>query len=96
MVQVTLTAGGMAFDTETITVPAGSSIEMTFVNRDDGVPHNFALYTDSSAAVKLFSGEIVTGPKTVTYNFTAPTEKGRFFFRCDMHPTMMYGTFITT
>jgi plastocyanin len=96
MVQVTLTAEGMAFDSKEITVPAGSPVEMTFHNRDTGIPHNFALYTDASATTKVFAGEIVTGPKTVTYTFTAPSEKGRFFFRCDVHPTMMTGAFVTT
>ena len=42
---------------------------MTFVNNDAGVPHNFALYTNSSANQKIFAGDIVTGVKTVTYYF---------------------------
>jgi plastocyanin len=96
MVAVRLTAEGMAFDTKEITVPAGSPVEMTFDNRDTGIPHNFALYTDASAATKIFAGGVVTGPKTVMYTFTAPAEKGRFFFRCDVHPTMMTGAFVTT
>ncbi len=95
MVAITLAAEGMAFDRKEITVPAGSPVEMTFENRDAGIPHNFALYTDASAATKIFSGEVITGPKTVKYTFTAPAEKGRFFFRCDVHPTMMTGTFVT-
>ncbi|MEN6519277.1 MAG: plastocyanin/azurin family copper-binding protein [Methanospirillum sp.] len=96
MVAITLTAEGMAFDTKEITVPAGSPVEMTFENRDTGVPHNFALYRDSSAAEKFFAGEVITGPKAVTYTFTAPSGKGRFFFRCDVHPKMMTGAFVTT
>jgi plastocyanin len=96
MVQVRLAAEGMAFDTKEITVPAGSPVEMTFENRDPGIPHNFALYRDATAAERFFAGEVVTGPKTVTYTFTAPAEKGRFFFRCDVHPKMMTGAFITT
>lgn len=96
MVALRLKAEGMAFDQAEIRVPAGSPVELTFENRDTGVPHNFALYRDSSAKEKFFAGEIVNGPKTVTYTFTAPGERGRFFFRCDVHPTMMTGTFITT
>ncbi len=96
MVQITLIAEGMAFDRAEIAVPAGSPVEMTFDNRDSGIPHNFSLYTDTSATTKVFTGEIITGPKTVTYTFTAPAEKGRLFFRCDVHPTMMTGVFVTT
>lgn len=96
MVAISLTAEGMAFDKKEIIVQAGSPVEMTFNNRDTGIPHNFALYRDSSATEKFFAGEIVTGPKEVMYSFTAPAEKGRFFFRCDVHPKMMTGAFVTT
>ncbi len=93
-VPVTLTAKNMAFDTRTITVPAGSAVVMTFVNSDPGIPHNFALYTDGSAGNTIFGGEIVTGVKTVTYAFTAPAVPGTYFFRCDVHPETMTGTFV--
>jgi plastocyanin len=84
------------FDTTRITVPAGSTVVMTFINNDAGIPHNFALYTDSSATSKIFAGDFVTGVKTVTYNFTAPSTPGNYFFRCDVHPEMMFGTFVVT
>jgi plastocyanin len=96
MVTLTLTAEGMAFDRKEISVPAGSPVEMTFENRDSGVPHNFALYRDASTKEAFFRGEVIEGPKTATYSFTAPSEKGRFFFRCDVHPQMMTGAFVTT
>jgi plastocyanin len=95
-VPVTLTARNIAFDTTKITVPAGSTVVMTFINNDANIPHNFALYTDSSASKKIFAGDIVTGVKTVTYTFTAPTTPGNYFFRCDVHPEMMTGTFVVT
>ncbi len=94
--QVTLTAKNVAFDKNTITVPAGSKVTMTFVNNDSGVPHNFALYTDSSAATSIFKGTVVTGPSTTTYTFTAPGTAGTYFFRCDVHPETMTGSFIVT
>jgi plastocyanin len=96
MVTIELVAQKMAFAPKELTVRAGSPVEMTFENRDEGTPHNFALYRDASAAESFYRGEVVTGPKTVTYRFAAPSEKGRFFFRCDVHPTMMTGTFVTT
>ena len=91
---ITLTAQNIAFNTNTITVPAGATVTMTFVNNDSGVPHNFALYTDNTATKKIFVGDLVTGVKTVTYTFTAPTTPGNYFFRCDIHPEIMTGTFV--
>jgi plastocyanin len=95
-VQVTLTAQHIAFDKSTITVPAGSRVVMTFMNLDAGVPHNFALYTDSHATTRIFVGDFVTGVKTVTYSFNAPSLPGTYFFRCDVHPEMMTGNFVVT
>jgi glucose/arabinose dehydrogenase/plastocyanin len=95
-VPVSLTAKNIAFDKNTISVPAGSTVVMTFVNNDAGVPHNFSLYTNSQAATPLFVGQIITGVQTTTYTFTAPSAPGSYYFRCDVHPEMMTGTFVTT
>jgi glucose/arabinose dehydrogenase/plastocyanin len=94
--QVLLTVRNLAFDTDRITVPAGSNVVMTFTNNDANIPHNFALYTDKTAATKIFAGDLVTGVRTVAYTFTAPSVPGNYFFRCDMHPELMTGTFVVT
>jgi plastocyanin len=39
-------------------------------------------------------GGMTTGVSTVTYTFDAPTTPGTYFFRCDVHPTTMTGSFI--
>jgi cytochrome c oxidase subunit II len=91
---IDLVATGLAFNLSTITVPAGAQITIHFDNRDSGIPHNFAVYTDASAAKSIFIGQIISGPATVTYTFTAPASPGSYFFRCDVHPTMMVGTLV--
>jgi plastocyanin len=94
-VTINLVAKGMAFDTKTITVPAGAAVTINF-NNQDTVPHNFSLFTDSTATPPaLFQGQIVKAA-TITYTFTAPTTPGTYFFRCDIHPTIMTGSFIVT
>jgi len=91
---VDLVAEGVAFDQDTITVPPGATVTVNFDNRDGGIPHNFAVYTDSSASQVIFQGETITGPATTTYTFTAPEQAGTYFFRCDVHPTTMTGQFV--
>lgn len=91
-VTINLIAQNISFDKSTITVPAGASVTINFDNKDS-IPHNFALYTDSSARTSIFVGQIITST-TTTYKFTAPTTPGNYFFRCDVHPTSMTGTFV--
>ena len=93
-VTISLIAKNISFNMSTITVSAGASVTINF-NNQDSVPHNFSLFTNSSAnPPALFQGQVVSGPGTATYTFTAPTTPGTYFFRCDIHPTMMTGSFI--
>ncbi len=87
-------AQNIAFNMSTITVKAGAPVTVNFNNMDSGIPHNFAVYTNSAATQSIFVGQVVTGPATMTYNFTAPATPGTYFFRCDIHPTIMTGQFI--
>ena len=90
---VPLEASGIAFDTAEIPVRSGGKVEVQFQNQDAGVPHNFSVYTDDSATQPIFQGPIVTGPGAATYSFDPPPP-GEYFFRCDVHPVQMTGTFI--
>ena len=95
-ITINLAAQNMAFDKNSITVTTGAAVTLIFNNKDT-IPHNFALYTNSSATPPaIFVGQTVTGPTTVTYTFTAPSTPGTYFFRCDVHPTSMTGSFIVT
>lgn len=93
-VTVDLVAKNIAFDKSTITVPAGAQVVVQFDNRDSGIPHNFAVYQSSAASKVIFKGRIITGPRSITYRFTAPSRPGTYFFRCDVHPSVMTGRFV--
>ncbi|KAF5035146.1 MAG: cupredoxin domain-containing protein [Methanoculleus sp.] len=93
-VTIGLTAHNIAFNVSTITVPAGAKVTVDFDNEDSGIPHNFAVYTNSAATEKIFVGDIITGPAKTTYTFTAPSKPGTYYFRCDVHPEQMNGNFI--
>jgi Copper binding proteins, plastocyanin/azurin family. len=86
-------AANVAFDTNCLAVAAGKPFKIVLDNQDAGVPHNVAIYTDSSASTALFTGDLVTGPKSFTYKVAA-LDPGTYVFRCDVHPTTMTGTFI--
>jgi len=91
---ITVTAAGMAFDTNSITVSAGAHVTITFINNDSGIRHNVSFYTSAAATTVINIGGMTTGVSTLTYTFDAPTTPGTYFFRCDVHPTTMTGEFI--
>jgi plastocyanin len=95
-VTVNLTARSLAFDLQTITVTAGSRVTLHFVNADTGMQHNVAIYTTAVPPDVVFRGEVITGPSTADYTFTAPLTTGEYVFTCDVHPDRMYGKFLVT
>lgn len=86
----TVTSADMAFETETITVAAGEAFTVALINQDS-MPHNIAIYADSSKSEKLFEGEMVTDG-TIVYDIEA-LDAGEYFFDCSLHPEMT-GTLI--
>ncbi len=91
--ELAIDAQGMAFSTDCLAAPAGKPFTIAFDNRDAGVPHNVSIFTDESASTALFTGDLVSGPKAITYRVDA-LDPGTYFFRCDVHPTTMTGTFV--
>ena len=81
-----ISAQGLAFNTRSITVPAGSRVTVTFQNNDNLVPHDFGV---SIAGVP--HTETCSGPCTRSITFTAP--RGTYSFQCSLHPDML-GTFV--
>jgi len=82
---VTIGAEGIAYDTSTLTVPAGKPFTLAFDNRDAGIPHNVAIHDGSGT--ELFKGEIITGPKVIVYQVPA-LPAGTYTFVCSVHPNM--------
>jgi len=93
-VTIGLMAQNFAFNTSTITVPAGANVTVNFDNQDASVGHNFAVYDSASMKKTIFKGEIIVGPKKITYTFDAPQEPGTYHFQCDPHAQKMNGQFI--
>ncbi len=87
---ITVVAANIAFDTETLPVPAGEPATITLDNQD-AAPHNIAFYKNEADGQAqqdaLWDGEDVPPAASVTYE-TTPVEKGNYYFQCDIHPNM--------
>lgn len=93
---VEITAQNVVFSTRTLTARTGGQVRVRLDNKDSGVEHNIAFYPSStSLTAPLAPGSIGTvfkGPAVDDTVFTLPAA-GSYFFRCDIHPTTMTGTF---
>ena len=82
------------FDQSELRAQADGQVTVRFTNDDPGVPHNWAVYTDDNAGEAIGGANegICTGPcsEEITFELPAP---GQYYFRCDVHPTQMEGTF---
>jgi plastocyanin len=83
---VTVVAQDMKFVQAEVKVKADAAFSLLLDNKD-GMPHNVAIYTDSSAKTALYVGEMVTNGQIV---YDVPALKpGTYFFKCDLHPDMV-------
>jgi plastocyanin len=81
----TIAARQMAFETDTLTVPAGESFTLLFENLE-AMPHNVAIYTDASRSEAIFVGDTISDTQIV-YEIPA-LDAGEYYFVCDLHPDM--------
>ena len=94
---LSVVALSVAFDTNCLAAPAGKAFTIRFNNQDTGIQHNVEIFTDPSATTRLGGAtgplDTITGPATATYSVD-PLKAGTYYFRCDIHPTAMFGTFV--
>jgi plastocyanin len=92
-VSARIVAKDLQYNPRTIRAAPGAEVNVTLDNQDPGVLHNIAFYTNNRATDKIFGSELVPGPRVENFRFTAPSSPGAYFFRCDVHPDTMNGTF---
>jgi plastocyanin len=80
-----------SFDKDCLAAPADTRFTIRFDNRD-AESHNIDIL-DFPGGTSLFTGKVVTGPKIVTYTVKR-LPAGTYYFRCDIHPLRMHGTFL--
>ena len=82
-----ITAQSLAFDTESIEVPADEPTDYTLTNEDTAL-HNLAIYEGQDASGEaLFTSPDVDGGAEETFTID-PLKKGEYYFQCDYHPQM--------
>ena len=89
---VEVVAEGLAFDVDTITVPADTDVIIRLENEDQSIPHNISVYEDKGGET-IFEGAVFNGRESRDYEFTSPAA-GTYWFQCDVHPNMN-GDFVT-
>jgi plastocyanin len=87
-----VSAKSNAFDKDCLAAPPDTPFTIAFDNQDYDI-HNVAIYDKDHGDKALFKGQVIYGPKSITYSVPAQAE-GTYEFRCDPHPDSMIGTFI--
>lgn len=81
---VNVTAEGIAFDVQELTVDSGSDFAIAFIQKDSGVGgHNVEIRTHDGTS--LFKGAILLNPGETTYLVPA-LDAGTYSFICTVHP----------
>jgi len=82
-----VTAEGIQFVNKELRVKAEVPADIIFDNKDKGIVHNVAVFSDAEYTRSVFTGDVIPGVKSIHYRFKAPAA-GEYFFRCDIHPNM--------
>lgn len=83
---VQLSAANVAFSAPCIEVTADAPITIQFTNSDT-VPHDVAVYQDSTKATEVSRGDVAEAGQSKTYDVPA-LAAGDHFFVCTIHSTM--------
>jgi plastocyanin len=86
-VTLSISAQNIAFNRDTLTVPANTQVTVNFQNNDVSVPHDFGVSIPGVAHTATCSGPC---SGSITFNSGA---QGEYSFQCSVHPEMV-GDFI--
>jgi plastocyanin len=89
---IELQAKNSAFSETELQAPAYAQVSVIFENADKNTSHSFSLYRTPNGTDPVFIGGSVAGEETRTFTFTTP-EPGTYYFRDDLMPGLLNGTF---
>jgi plastocyanin len=85
---VQISALGVKYEQTSVTAPADTPFQVSFENKDAGVPHNVSLHLGDVNGAELFKGEVFPGVATRVYD-VPKLDAGSYAFVCTVHPTMI-------
>jgi plastocyanin len=88
LVVVQISALNIKYEQTALTAPANTPFQVSFENKDAGVPHNVTLHLGDTNGAELFKGQIFNGVATRVYDVPA-LDAGSYAFVCSVHPTMI-------
>jgi plastocyanin len=84
---VAISAKNIQFSAPCIEATSGEPIVIEFTNQE-AVPHDIAVYTDSTKKQELVRSAIIQGPDKST-TITVPAQQpGQLYFQCTIHTAM--------
>jgi len=84
---ITISAKDITYSVPCMVADAGEAFTIRFTN-EEAVPHDVAVYRDTSKSNEIMRGEIITGPeKMIDYPVEA-LDAGEYYFNCTVHPAM--------
>ena len=73
-----------------VSTPAGKAFNLLLQNKDPNTFHDVDIMNEDGSRI-IFDGELVYGPKDITYDVPA-LPAGTYEFKCSVHPGQMTGT----
>jgi cytochrome c oxidase subunit II len=90
---ISITAKNISWNTNCLAVPTGPPVDLTVVNDDAGIDHNFAIYTSPDQKHQLFATGRFSGVASKT-DALPSLPPGKYYFQCNVHGPAMSGVFI--
>ncbi len=89
---LSIVASGTKFDKDCLAAPANQAVTISFENKDSA-NHSLAILKSHTSTDVIARADIFSGPRTVTLNVPAQPA-GTYAFHCEVHPSVMSGTYV--
>jgi plastocyanin len=89
---LSVVASGTKFNSDCFAAPADRQFTLNFENKDNAT-HNLVFLESHTATQVMFRADVFQGPATKTFT-VGPFKAGTYAFHCEVHPSIMQGTFV--